>query len=166
MLNFLARQDGITPLICATYRGNNEMAQLLLQHGADVNAGTVATDMTALMWAAEKCDFVTVKMLLDGGARACHANMVSIPFFIDSLCCDCTSLRLMILGQRHRSDESKRRADEAVREYLRGKSSACAYHFLDRQNNKVLLTSQLLSGRALLAGARAQCARVALGESM
>lgn len=67
-------------MICATYRGNNEMARLFLGHCADVNAGTTASDMTVLMWAVEKCDYVTVKMLLDAGAHACHANKVD--FFL------------------------------------------------------------------------------------
>lgn len=54
--------EGFSPLILACYRGNRDVANYLIKHGADVN---VASTMgTALMAAVVKNDVETVKLLL------------------------------------------------------------------------------------------------------
>jgi len=65
------------PLIEAAGCGWNDMVRLLLQHGALVNWGTTECDNTALLWAASKCSYETVKALLDAGANPWHKTKVS-----------------------------------------------------------------------------------------
>ena len=54
MLNYqiYCRQHGMTALQNAAYKGNKEMCQLLLNHGADVNTNRHDHGYTPLMFAA------------------------------------------------------------------------------------------------------------------
>jgi ankyrin repeat protein len=61
-----ANRLGVTPLLCAAYRGNEEMIELLLDHGANINAQTESGD-TALHLAAIKGRRKTIKVLLARG---------------------------------------------------------------------------------------------------
>ena len=65
---------GDTPLILAARNGHLEMAQLLLEKGADVEATNSSND-TALISASERPDNAAVlKLLLDHGATINHKN--------------------------------------------------------------------------------------------
>lgn len=57
-----------TPLICAAFAGDFEVAQVLVESGADVNAESLPVRFTALMWAAQKGSADTVRLLLKAGA--------------------------------------------------------------------------------------------------
>jgi len=73
---------GYTPLHAAAYLGNTEIAELLISHGADVNATTITryeeetlqfgdgTDQTPLHIAAEEGYYEMVKLLISHGAGA------------------------------------------------------------------------------------------------
>lgn len=77
-LNFdssMYRQAKSVPLIVAACHGKDAMVCMLLQHGANVHCGTVL-DVTALIWAVEKCSHDTVTALLDAGANPWHATKV------------------------------------------------------------------------------------------
>lgn len=59
---------GFTPLHEAAVRGEQEIAKLLLEYGADVNALGGQHQITSLHAAAAGGHFETVKLLLDAGA--------------------------------------------------------------------------------------------------
>ena len=60
----------MTPLMMAAYDGYTEIARLLIEKGADVNArGGVDMDMTPLIYAASQDRVDMVKLLLDKGAN-------------------------------------------------------------------------------------------------
>ncbi|RZJ63356.1 MAG: ankyrin repeat domain-containing protein [Flavobacterium sp.] len=59
--------EGYTPLILATYRGNNAVAKLLLEKGANIDA--ISGMGTALMAAVVKGNDEMVKFLLDRKAN-------------------------------------------------------------------------------------------------
>lgn len=56
---------------------NDDMVQLFLRHGADVNLGTCPNGFNALLLAAVGCSYVTVKAILDAGADTTRVAMVS-----------------------------------------------------------------------------------------
>jgi ankyrin repeat protein len=56
-----------TPLLLATEEGKDNVAQLLIAHGADVQFRDDAGD-TPLSWAAHSCNATTVQLLVDKGA--------------------------------------------------------------------------------------------------
>jgi hypothetical protein len=63
-----ARHDDRTPLLSAAMYGRVETALLLIEAGADVNAGDM-NDSTPLLWAAQKCEaHELVQALVDAGA--------------------------------------------------------------------------------------------------
>lgn len=61
--------DGWTPLIIAAYRGNDDIAGYLLEHGANINAMD-KYGYTALSWAWGKHHLTIVRLLLTRGASA------------------------------------------------------------------------------------------------
>jgi len=64
------------PLTEAAFKGNDAMVALLLRHGADPNRST-SSNLTALLWAVQKCSHATVKALLDAGANPWHNSQVN-----------------------------------------------------------------------------------------
>ncbi|OCL11403.1 ankyrin repeat protein, partial [Glonium stellatum] len=64
--------DGSSPVQCAAKSGDVQIMELLMRHGADVNALPSRNEgYTALHFAAEKGKIDMVRVLLDAGA---HAN--------------------------------------------------------------------------------------------
>jgi hypothetical protein len=63
----VADNSGMTPLMNAVLFDQPAVAQVLLDHGANVNASTVSTSMTPLMFATTP---TTAKLLLQNGADA------------------------------------------------------------------------------------------------
>ena len=78
---------GATTIIAAAAGGDVESAQLLIQHGADVNAMPVVEKTaflfnggrSALMWAAYRSDLPMVKALLAAGANVNAEGMFGTP---------------------------------------------------------------------------------------
>ena len=66
-------EKGQTPLILASWKGQNKVVDYLLSHGADVNAKT-AIGSTALMYASESNAVGIMKMLKDKGADVNQKN--------------------------------------------------------------------------------------------
>ena len=64
---------GFTALIYAVDKGHHELAERLVEHGADVNAEN-EIGWTALMSAAVNGDVETAGLLLDNGADVNHGN--------------------------------------------------------------------------------------------
>ena len=62
-------EDGQTVLMLAARSGSVEIADLLLRHGADVNARETWRSQTALMWAADSNFPAITKLLIDHGAN-------------------------------------------------------------------------------------------------
>jgi len=60
--------DGLTALMEAAYYGRNDIVELLIDRGANVNAVSSSGSMSALMLAAAKGQVDTVKLLLKRGA--------------------------------------------------------------------------------------------------
>ncbi|MEP0985791.1 ankyrin repeat domain-containing protein [Ekhidna sp.] len=69
----LPDERGFTPLVLATYMGQKEIAELLIDHGANVNAQD-AVGNTALMGVSFKGSKELVEMLLARGADIELAN--------------------------------------------------------------------------------------------
>ncbi|MBD3734618.1 MAG: ankyrin repeat domain-containing protein [Sphingopyxis sp.] len=67
-------ERGYTPLILAAYHGQDEAVALLLDHGADPEAGDAARGNTALMGAAFKGFTSVARLLLERGAEAETTN--------------------------------------------------------------------------------------------
>ena len=65
--------DGETPLLIAAALGHVEMVELLMAHGADVNARS-ATGWTALIAACNAGNTEIARMLLDAGADPAARN--------------------------------------------------------------------------------------------
>ncbi len=61
-------EKGFTPLVLATYLGKKEVAELLIDHGADLNYQDPMMGMTALMGVCFKGQATLAQLLLDKGA--------------------------------------------------------------------------------------------------
>jgi ankyrin repeat protein len=68
---------GGTVLSLAASKGNTEIAKLLLDAGADLNAKTDVSEFTALMNAAQAGETETAKLLLHAGWVAYEASLKS-----------------------------------------------------------------------------------------
>ncbi|KAG8222273.1 hypothetical protein J437_LFUL001471 [Ladona fulva] len=69
-------ENGMTPLQHVCYKGNKEFAQMLLDRGADVNAGKHESSYTALHFAALSGNVELCQMLLAAGAKSHATNSV------------------------------------------------------------------------------------------
>lgn len=69
-------EHGMTPLQHAAYKGNKQICQLLLDHGADVNSGKHEHGYTALHFAALSGKDDVCSCLLSSGARSHATNSV------------------------------------------------------------------------------------------
>ncbi|XP_076013261.1 ankyrin repeat and MYND domain-containing protein 2-like [Genypterus blacodes] len=67
---------GMTPLMHAAYKGNADMCELLLQHGADVNCNQHEYGYTALMFASLSGKTDITSMMLEAGAEMDLVNSV------------------------------------------------------------------------------------------
>jgi ankyrin repeat protein len=70
-LNALSEQ-GITPFILACYRGNNAVAKLLMEKGADV--GYCASEGTAMFGLIFKDNLEILNYILEKGYSSCAIN--------------------------------------------------------------------------------------------
>lgn len=70
----LERTDGRTALVDAAWRGDRDLAEYLLDHGADVNALHPESGGTALTSAALRGNLAMVELLLDRGADVSRKN--------------------------------------------------------------------------------------------
>jgi ankyrin repeat protein len=61
-------EGGYTALMCACDKGQSEIARLLVEKGADVNATTKDKKDTALIYASFRHNFEIVKLLIENGA--------------------------------------------------------------------------------------------------
>lgn len=62
-----ADQEGITPLHWAAINNQYAVCKFLVEKGADVNAKGGDSNATAAMWAAQRCHFYIVHLLLQSG---------------------------------------------------------------------------------------------------
>ena len=69
-----ADEKGFTPLVLATYVGNREAAELLIDQGADLNYQDPMMGMTALMGVSFKGSAELTQLLLDHGADPAIKN--------------------------------------------------------------------------------------------
>ncbi|KAE8747688.1 hypothetical protein FOCC_FOCC005667 [Frankliniella occidentalis] len=69
-------ENGMTPLQHACYKGNKEIAQMLLDQGADVNSGKHEHGYTALHFAALSGNTDLCQLLLEAGAKMYETNSV------------------------------------------------------------------------------------------
>ncbi|XP_076033194.1 ankyrin repeat and MYND domain-containing protein 2 isoform X2 [Oratosquilla oratoria] len=67
-------ESGMTALHHASYKGNKEMCQLLIDHGADPNSDSHDHRYSALHFAALSGNIDTVQLLLTAGAKTYHTN--------------------------------------------------------------------------------------------
>jgi ankyrin len=72
-----ANADGQTSLMILARTGNVEAAQLLLSHGAQVNAHETWRHQTALMWAAAQQQPAMVRLLIQHGAALDERSLVN-----------------------------------------------------------------------------------------
>ncbi|RZF36557.1 hypothetical protein LSTR_LSTR010668 [Laodelphax striatellus] len=72
----LTDEHGMTPLQHAAYKGNKEIAQMLLDQGADVNSGKHEHGYTALHFAALSGNCELCQLLLSAGAKSHATNSV------------------------------------------------------------------------------------------
>ena len=72
-----ANADGQTALMILARTSNVEAAQLLISHGADVNAHEKWRNQTALMWAAAEQQPAMVRLLLKHGAVVDERSLVN-----------------------------------------------------------------------------------------
>ncbi|XP_063241048.1 ankyrin repeat and MYND domain-containing protein 2 isoform X2 [Bacillus rossius redtenbacheri] len=70
-------ENGMTPLQHAAYKGNTEIAQMLLDQGADVNSGSHDHGYTALHFAALSGNAELCQLLLMAGAKKDAVNSVN-----------------------------------------------------------------------------------------
>ncbi|XP_034244556.1 ankyrin repeat and MYND domain-containing protein 2 [Thrips palmi] len=69
-------ENGMTPLQHACYKGNKEIAQMLLDQGADVNSSKHEHQYTALHFAALSSNADLCQLLLTAGAKSHATNSV------------------------------------------------------------------------------------------
>lgn len=67
-------EKGFTPLILATYLGETNTVELLIDHGADINAQDPNMGMTALMGVCFKGSEDLAKLLVERGADTSLKN--------------------------------------------------------------------------------------------
>ena len=72
-----ANADGQTALMILSRTGNVAAAELLIAHGAQVNAREKWRDQTALMWAAAEQQPAMVRLLLSRGAQVDTRSLVN-----------------------------------------------------------------------------------------
>jgi len=82
-----ATDSGWTPLMYAANSGDTTAVELLIQHGANVNAACGSTGVTALMLAASNNFASAVKLLLQHGARSNAGDNRGMTALAHS-CCD------------------------------------------------------------------------------
>jgi len=70
-------ESGMSPLLHAAYKGNYELARLLIERGADVNFDQHAHKYSALMFAAIGGYVRVVNLLLESGANVNHLNSLN-----------------------------------------------------------------------------------------
>ncbi|TGZ74094.1 hypothetical protein CRM22_001132, partial [Opisthorchis felineus] len=68
--------SGMSPLHQACFRGHVDVAEYLLQNGADVNSKDQKQGYTALMFAAITGNRPLIKLLLQRGARINDTNKI------------------------------------------------------------------------------------------
>ncbi|XP_002738103.1 ankyrin repeat and MYND domain-containing protein 2-like [Saccoglossus kowalevskii] len=69
-------EHGMTPLQNAAFKGNKELCELLLAHGADVNSNEHENGYTTLMFAALAGSIECCRVLLEAGAKTSSINSV------------------------------------------------------------------------------------------
>ncbi|KAK2573224.1 Ankyrin repeat and MYND domain-containing protein 2, partial [Acropora cervicornis] len=62
-------EHGMTPLMCAAYKGKAEMCELLIAQGADVNSNYHEHQYTSLMFSCLSGSVDATRVLLEAGAR-------------------------------------------------------------------------------------------------
>lgn len=67
-------EHGMTPLMCAAYKGKAEMCELLIAQGADVNSNHHEQQYTALMFGCLSGSVDATRVLLEAGARVNAEN--------------------------------------------------------------------------------------------
>ncbi len=68
-VNSIETFSGFSKLMCAAYKGDDEMVKYLLKHGADYTVRDYEEDKTALMFAKDKGYYKVIKLLMDAGAK-------------------------------------------------------------------------------------------------
>jgi hypothetical protein len=86
---------GFTPLIEAAIVGKNDIAKLLIQHGADVNQQDL-TGGTALHWAVENSNLPLCEILLKHKANPNAFNHASQPVLINPILRDQSDLKMLL----------------------------------------------------------------------
>ncbi len=66
--NFRSRDPGMSPLLQAAIREKEDIVQILLQHGATIEAHD-RNKCTALLYATRRCNIAACRILLDAGAQ-------------------------------------------------------------------------------------------------
>ena len=66
--------EGMTPLQHAAYKGNADLCELLLEHGADVNTNGHNHGYSTLTFAALSSKVDVVNLLLNAGANTSSTN--------------------------------------------------------------------------------------------
>ncbi|XP_074615491.1 ankyrin repeat and MYND domain-containing protein 2-like [Acropora palmata] len=67
-------EHGMTPLMCAAYKGKAEMCELLIAQGADVNSNYHEHQYTSLMFSCLSGSVDATRVLLEAGARVNAEN--------------------------------------------------------------------------------------------
>ncbi|XP_001641900.2 ankyrin repeat and MYND domain-containing protein 2 isoform X1 [Nematostella vectensis] len=67
-------ESGMTPLMHAAYKGQIEIVELLLAHGADINSRSHESGYSTLMFGALSGNIGVVKILLQAGASVSKVN--------------------------------------------------------------------------------------------
>ncbi|XP_065674225.1 ankyrin repeat and MYND domain-containing protein 2 isoform X2 [Hydra vulgaris] len=73
----VTEEDGMTALMYASYKGNEEMIEYLLLHGANVNSDTHKDLYTPLMFATLSGSADSVRLLLEAGAKSDTINKIN-----------------------------------------------------------------------------------------
>jgi hypothetical protein len=64
--------EGVTPLICAIFHGSPQMVEVLIKHGADVNAPLPANNLSPMFFASP--DLAKLRLILAAGADVSHLD--------------------------------------------------------------------------------------------